>query len=153
MKISRNSAKICRIPEIHFANLVDLEKSEKMSIWTQKSASIQPITSCVKFGCGPPSSDGPLRKHVQFLPTSGTAVRGCVYVYRRSPFVAPSLSRERGSRAERAPERPGDATRRKGRLAGPPLPVCLVSAKAPKRSGAGLVERFDIEPFSDFTTN
>ena len=60
MKISRNSAKICRIPEIHFANLVDLEKSEKMSIWTQKSASIQPRTSCVKFGCGPPRSNGPL---------------------------------------------------------------------------------------------
>ena len=49
MKISRNSAKICRIPEIHFANLVDLEKSEKMSIWTQKSALIQPRKSPDKF--------------------------------------------------------------------------------------------------------
>ena len=29
MKISRNSTEFCRIPEIHFANLVDLEKSEK----------------------------------------------------------------------------------------------------------------------------
>ena len=28
MKILRNSAKICRIPEIHFAELLDLEKSE-----------------------------------------------------------------------------------------------------------------------------
>ena len=58
MKISRNSAKICRIPEIHFANLVDLEKSEKMSIWTQKSASIQPRTSCRKFDVGPPAATG-----------------------------------------------------------------------------------------------
>ena len=75
MKISRNSAKICRIPEIHFANLVDLEKSEKMSIWTQKSASIQPRTSCVKFGCGPPRSNGPQRKRDAGFPSSSPA--GC----------------------------------------------------------------------------
>ena len=59
MKISRNSAKICRIPEIHFTNFVDLEKSENIGIWTQKSASIQPRTSCLKFGCGTPGSDVP----------------------------------------------------------------------------------------------
>ena len=31
------------------ANLVDLEKCRKMSIWLQKSASIQPRTSLLKF--------------------------------------------------------------------------------------------------------
>ena len=32
-----------------FVNLVDLEKFYKMSIWLQKSASIQPRTSPIKF--------------------------------------------------------------------------------------------------------
>ena len=35
--------------EIHFDNLVDLEKCCKMSIWTQKSALIQLRTSLLKF--------------------------------------------------------------------------------------------------------
>ena len=36
INILRTSARICKLPEIQFAHLVDLEKSEKMNIWTQK---------------------------------------------------------------------------------------------------------------------
>ena len=43
------------------ANLVDLEKCSKMSIWMQKSASIQPRTDKNKVGCGPTTDRGPCR--------------------------------------------------------------------------------------------
>ena len=40
-------------------NLVDLEKCWKMSIWMQKSASVQPRTDKNEIGCGPTTDRGP----------------------------------------------------------------------------------------------
>ena len=68
--------KICKIIELGAVrrndNLVDLEKRCKMSIWLQKSASIQPRTSPLKFvgsrdSCTPspvvrPSTEAPSRE-------------------------------------------------------------------------------------------
>ena len=57
MKSTKKSAKLCEnLENFQFgevqrsANLVDLEKRSKMSIYLQKSASIQPRTSFSKFG-------------------------------------------------------------------------------------------------------
>ena len=54
LKIAKNfSTKICKIIEFGAVrrndNLVDLEKRCKMSIWTQKSASLQPRTRSLKI--------------------------------------------------------------------------------------------------------
>ena len=45
-----NSAKVYRILEIQFAHLVDLETSENMRIYLQRSGLIQPRTRLPKFG-------------------------------------------------------------------------------------------------------
>ena len=74
--------KICRIPEIHFANFVDLKKSEtiSMSIWTiwmLKSALIQPRKSPEKLksrDSAPPGQTGPAASSGQ-LPARASYVR------------------------------------------------------------------------------
>ena len=82
-----------------YANLVDLEKCCKMSIWLQRLASIQKRTSLSKFAKNPPKVRKKVRNNI------GQA---------RRRLEAPRRGHRRERRGRRGPGAPGETRRRPG---------------------------------------
>ena len=118
-------------------NLVDLVKSSQTSIYLQKSASIQPRTSLSKFGGDSITFFNSLLRQQRAAPaaTAGSYCDIC------GAAVGALASAER-----RLP--PGGASRF---LAETSAEAAAAAARAGEAAARALVERFDVEQFSDFS--